>query len=318
MRFRGVFDKKIFIFIGLACMVFLGLGIYGNFGRLAQEMSRFRLYYLPLVLSLAFANYVLRYFRWEYYLRKLNIRIPARESLTIFFSGLTMAITPGKVGELLKSYLLKKGGGTPISHSIPVVVMERITDIISILLLALLGILRFRYGWKVFILGCGFLIICLLLLNSKRGLQILLKLPWLSKFTASLQASQERFRSLLAFRVLFVGLMIGILAWFSEAYAFWLVFKGLGVEVSVLEATFIYAFATLVGALSMLPGGLLTTETSMVGSLAILNLTKATSSAATLLIRVCTLWFAVVVGLIALWVYRKTVSKEIGALYVKS
>lgn len=105
--------------------------------------------------------------------------------------------------------------------------------------------------------------------------------------------------------------MVGILTWFSEAYAFWLVFKGLGVHISIVEATFIYTFATLVGALSMLPGGLVTTEGSMVGLLTILNLIRATSSAATLLIRICTLWLAVMVGLIALYIYRKNISKEI-------
>lgn len=155
-------------------------------------MSRFHFYYLSLILLLAFTNYIVRCPKWEYYLRRLSMNVPVRDSLTIFFSGLTMCITPGKVGELLKSYLLKKSKGTPISYSIPVVIMERVTDLISILLLMFLGILSFKYGWKTFILGCGFIIICLLFLNSKRGLQILFKLPRLSKSSISLKASQER------------------------------------------------------------------------------------------------------------------------------
>jgi len=279
VKFWEIFDKKIFIFIGLACVVFLGLGIYGNLERLIQEMSRFHLYYLPLILLLAFTNYILRYLRWEYYLRRLNINIPVRDSLTIFFSGLTMCITPGKVGELLKSHLLKKSKGTPMSYSLPVFIMERVTDLISILLLVFLGILSFMYGWKIFILGCGLIIVCLLFLNSKRGLKILLKLPWLSKFSVSLEASQERFCSLSVFHVLLIGSVIGILAWFSDAYAFRLVSKGLGIQISILEVTFIYTFATLVGALSMLPG-VVTTEASMLGLLAVLNISETISVAA--------------------------------------
>ncbi len=55
----------------------------------------------------------------------------------------------------------------------------------------------------------------------------------------------------------------------------------------------------------MLPGGLGVTEASLTGLLVILNIPKDVSAASTIIIRVATLWFAVVVGIIAVYYYNK-------------
>jgi uncharacterized protein (TIRG00374 family) len=56
----------------------------------------------------------------------------------------------------------------------------------------------------------------------------------------------------------------------------------------------------LVGALSFLPGGLGGTEASMVALLMLNNVAQSQAVAATVLIRLATLWFAVALGVIAL------------------
>ena len=61
--------------------------------------------------GLAAFNYFLRYLKWELYLRRLGIRVPFVDSITIFLSGFSLTVTPGKVGEVLKSYLLRESHG---------------------------------------------------------------------------------------------------------------------------------------------------------------------------------------------------------------
>jgi len=56
----------------------------------------------------------------------------------------------------------------------------------------------------------------------------------------------------------------------------------------------------LVGALSFLPGGLGGAEATMVALLILNHVDQPQSVAATILIRLATLWFAVVLGVIAL------------------
>ena len=300
---RGLVNWKLVpLVLGLAALVFMGLILYGSFGELSDQLARFPLPLLPVVLALSSLNYLLRYIRWRYYLRQTNVQVDEAQSIWVFLSGLSMSATPAKVGELLKSYLLKQGADIPISHTVPVVVMERITDVMSVLLLLLVGVLAFGYGWPILVVGSVAVLAAAYGLGSRRGMRILLKAPLMGRFRAPLRESQERFQRLLTPQSLSLALALGAASWFGEAAGFWVVFLGLNVPVSLLEATFIYSFAMLAGAATLLPGGLGAAEVSMIGLLALLKVTGAAASAATLIIRVCTLWFAVFLGVVALFI----------------
>ncbi|HZE29413.1 MAG TPA: lysylphosphatidylglycerol synthase domain-containing protein, partial [Gaiellaceae bacterium] len=99
--------------------VAIGLGLYADFGSLREELASFRWELFPLALALTALNYLLRFWRWQRYLATLELEVPAGRSLSIFVAGLTMTITPAKLGELLKSGLLKRGFDVPVRRSAP-------------------------------------------------------------------------------------------------------------------------------------------------------------------------------------------------------
>jgi uncharacterized protein (TIRG00374 family) len=100
--------------------------------------------------------------------------------------------------------------------------------------------------------------------------------------------------------MLLYGIALGVVAWGSEGVAFYYIMHVLGSDLSLQTALFIYAFSMLVGALSFLPGGLGGTEASMVALLMLNHVAQPQAVAATVLIRLATLWFAVALGIIAL------------------
>ncbi|CUS88292.1 flippase-like domain-containing protein [Candidatus Kryptobacter tengchongensis] len=83
--------------------------------------------------------------------------------------------------------------------------------------------------------------------------------------------------------------------------------RSYSIDLSLNLATFIYSFSTLAGAISMLPGGLGFTEGSMSGLLIFNKIPKNTAVAITIIIRFATLWFAVALGLIALYIFQKKI-----------
>ena len=97
--------------------------------------------YVPAVLALTTFNYLLRGVKWQYYLRLIGVRVSAGDGAAIFACGLSMAMTPGKVGELLKAWLLRARSGTPMAVSAPVILAERLTDGVAMLILASAGLL---------------------------------------------------------------------------------------------------------------------------------------------------------------------------------
>ena len=251
-------------------------------------------------LSLAAANYALRLLRWSFYLKVLGIGVPWRINILVFFSGLAMSITPAKAGELLKSYLLRDRAGVPVARSAPVVVMERLTDLISVVLLALIGIALLPVP-VLGVLAVGLaLCVAATILIATRKVDRLFTLPLLRRWDNALRTSHDALRQLTSFRVMLCGVVLGAAAWLGEGLALWVVLDGLDARVSLVRALPIYAAATLVGALTTLPGGLVGTEGSIVALLQQSGLARGAASAGTLIVGLTTLWFAVAVGLGAL------------------
>ena len=91
---------------------------------------------------------------------------------------------------------------------------------------------------------------------------------------------------------------IGVLGWALEGTAFYLLLGWLDAPLPLWTAMAIFLIAVLSGALSGLPGGLGGTEASAVALLVLQDVPLETAILATIIIRVTTLWFAVLIGLI--------------------
>lgn len=305
----SILSRRFFLFLGLGVGVFLGLSLYGNWQAVTEAFKHFSYGILPLVLALAFMNYLNRFWRWELYLRRVGISLTRKESFYIFMSGLVMTVTPGKMGELLKSYLLRQNHQVPLARSGPIVLAERFTDLLAVYFLTILGGISFAYGARI--LGVGLIVLIMGLLPFvspkffKWLLGLLKKFSWGRRLEAPLTEAFYTLHDLMGFRLLVLATVLGLVAWFFECLAFQMVFKGLGVEVSLFKAVFIYAFSTLAGALSMLPGGIGAAEGSMTSLQLLIQIPKAQATAATIIIRVCTVWFAVLLGYGFVKLYQK-------------
>ncbi|PKB78903.1 MAG: hypothetical protein BZY88_16075 [SAR202 cluster bacterium Io17-Chloro-G9] len=298
-------SKTLLLLLVLAVLVAAGLIGYGDFRETFRHLMDFPLTHLFAALALALMNYFLRFVRWALYLKVLNIKIPLAASALVFLSGLAMSITPGKAGEALKSYLLRERTGTPVAASLPVVVMERATDLVSVVLLGMVGLALLPM--PVLVILSAALLICgvvLLVLTSKHS-QHLANLPLLRRWKSELLSSQESLRLLAAPRVMLAAVILGAAAWFSEGVALWVILLGLDEPLAMDKVLPIYAAATLVGAITTIPGGLGATEGSMVALLQQSGLARDAASAGTLLVRFATLVFAVLLGLAALVLIRR-------------
>ena len=291
----------------LTVAVFGGLLAYGDFRQVGRTLLDSPTAYTGLAAGagLAVVNYALRYLRWAMYLRALGIRAPVSVSVPVFVAGLALSITPGKIGELLKCVWLNQRTSTPVAASAPAVVMERLTDVISVALLGLTGVLLLPTAIALIVAGLLLIGLVVGLLAASRYGEKTLHLPVLRRWREPLAQSQEGLRRLMSPRMLTAAVALGFLAWAAEGLALWVVIRGLGDEVGLGIALPISAAAALLGAVTALPGGLVGFEGSMVALLGQAGLPAATAALATLLTRLATLWLAVVVGGLAwLWLER--------------
>jgi glycosyltransferase 2 family protein len=299
--------------IGLAVVVVLGL--VGDIREVGQSFSSFDWRMLPAILGFTLLNYVLRWFKWDYYLRRMGMdrNVSRADSGLLFTSGMVMAVTPGKVGEVLKSYLLKQINGTPISASAPIVLAERITDGLAMLLLMGFGLTLYAPAQPAFfallLLSAAGLVAVQFRPLMERLIGLLVRLPRGDKIAPRLMTAYLSSRALLSWRILLASTVISLVSWFGECIAFYYVLRGLGEPASyllLLQATFVFAASTLFGLVSFLPGGLGVSEASSTGLLILLvPMAAAPATTATIIIRFCTLWFGVTLGAVALAIFGR-------------
>lgn len=279
-----------------ATLIFLGQR--GDFG---GALRRFPLEQLPLLLALASVNYLLRYFRWQIYVRLLGINISWWRSFQVFMAGLSMTVTPGKAGEALKAHLLTPETDQAWSAGLPAVFAERLTDLMGVVILVTLGLGVMPYGKDVAALGIALclalFVICSRPIFFRALVRLLAKLPRMAERSRKLITMYTNVQKLLSLRLLLVSLSLSVAAWYAECLVLYFALVSCGSELTIIQSTFIYSLSTLVGALSMLPGGLIVTEGSMGGLLVFFGIPMNQSSLVTLVVRLCTLWFAVFVGM---------------------
>lgn len=313
------YKKKILVSVAFGAIIFLGFSIYADFDKLIKTFSEFNWLYFPLVLALSFGNYLIRFYKWEYYRKLLNIDLKVKASFLIFMSTFVMSVTPGKMGELLKSYLVREENGTPIIRSAPIILAERLTDFISVVLLCIAGAYVFNYGQSIVISVGVFFLLCVVLLSSRKLsiaiITYLEKVKFLHKIAHKFREAYESIYTLIKIKPLIIATVVSGFAWFLECVGLYVVLKVYSsfthIDVSLLSAVFIYGFSTIVGSIAMLPGGLGATEASLTGLMLLLNIPKDVSVASTFIIRVATLWFAVLIGIIAVYYYQKYSNKDI-------
>jgi len=300
--------KNIFIWLGITALFYLAFAIYGDFDSLIKTLETFNFYDIIPLLILSFANYFFRFIKWHYYLRLLEINISIPDSFAIFMSGLIMTITPGKMGELLKAFLVKDKTGTPVSRTLPVILSERITDFLAIIFLALVGAFLFGLEKGLLIFTAVFFILIIFVISSEKlSLKIIAlisKIKVVNKYSQHLLEAYKSSVTLLKIKPLSAMLIVSIAAWFFECFGFYLILTNFETDISVFWATFVYAFATIVGSLSMLPAGLGVTDGSLTYFIIKKGLSKHIAVAATFLIRSVTLWFAVLVGGISVLIFK--------------
>ena len=302
--------KRNFILaLALGVAVYLALAVLSGFGDLSAALEDFNLALVPLILGLVLLSYAGRFVRWLYYLRILKVSVPLATNAAIFAAGLSMTISPGKLGEVLKSVFVRQASGAPVARTAPAVVAERATDGTGMVAWGFLGAFALGLGPGTMVAFLVVAAVGIAVLRSKRlsllAERALLRLPMVNRLAPHLGDFHASSNELLSSRPLFVGTVISFLSWGLECLAVYLCAVGLGANLSFLLVVFVFATSSLIGVLSMLPGGIGAVEAGLAVQFRVLaGLSDGLAGALTLVIRLATLWFATLVGIAGLFAVR--------------
>ncbi|RYE88779.1 MAG: flippase-like domain-containing protein [Myxococcales bacterium] len=186
--------------------------------------------------------------------------------------------------------VLAETQGVEATRTAPIVVAERLTDLIGVVVLVL---------------------VTLVLISWQRVPDAVVealdrsRLGALRPLAPRVRAAWQSLRVLTTPGALIVPALLAIVGWSLEGLSLWLLVQGFGASTPLTLALFAYASSQLAGALIPVPGGLGITEGSLEQQLVRLGgVALPVATSAMILVRLATLWFAVVLGFVALGLLR--------------
>ena len=259
---------------------------------------------LMALCGLAGAHYIIRALRWHLLVRAGGVSTSVSQNMLHFFGGFAMTATPGRVGELIRLRWLMRATGRGFGDLLPVAFADRAIELAAIVGLIALALSIASLGttaaWWVLLAGTVLVAIAC----RPQILELMVVWAWrvlggrAGRLFVKLRRLTRKLRPFMRWPVMLPTLLIGLVGWAFEGLAFWLLLDWLGASISPATATAIFLTAVLSGALSGLPGGLGGTEASAVALLLLQGVPLETAILATAIIRVATLWFAVMIGFI--------------------
>lgn len=290
------------VILSIICSVlgYLAFSLWGGWQDVSSAVARVGMLGIAIALLMSMLNYGLRFLRWQSYLAAFGHSVPWWPSLRIYLAGFALTTTPGKAGEALRGILLKHRG-IPYPQSFAAFFSERLSDLFAVVLLALFGLTLYPDARPMIVAGIVLVIVGFVVLSRRRLMEKLLtlvpgsggKFSQLVRHLLHVLLEAQRCHRL---GILLSATLLSVLAWGAEALAFHWILNWMGADIPLVFAVFVYATSMLAGALSFMPGGVGGAEAVMIALLAWKGMSSADAVAATVLIRLATLWFAVGIG----------------------
>jgi glycosyltransferase 2 family protein len=313
----------------LLCYVVLLL-VLDNQGQLTGEMlSVLRDYPWLLVIPLVmvkFASWCFRFLEWQYYLRVIGAanKIGLLDNLVVYFSGYSLAVSPGKIAEVLKAVILKVKTGVPVARSAPIILAERIVDGLAVIALVIFALFlagdALPLGDYSFLIAvsAGLLVSGLIAVQIRPFayfcLGILSRLPLIKRFYQPLFDFYESSREIFHLKHVLPTAGLGTIGYLGDTVCFLIILYGFGIEpnwILFLQLIFIGGIATTIGALSGAPNGAGVTEVSTGALLLAIvapdypMMTPAVIGAIVLLEGFFHKWFRVLIGALVALIFRQ-------------
>jgi uncharacterized protein (TIRG00374 family) len=259
---------------------------------------------LGVLLAAAIVSWVIRFCRWHWLMGRAGFRPAWWPAWLGYLSGFSFTATPGKVGELIRIRYFDPLG-VPAPLVVGLFVYERCLDLLAVLILAMLAMNQFEQFWIA--AGFALALVAVVVVTAGNGIlgrlcRLLARrnLGGVARAVQTLDSGLAEARRWVRWHELAASLALGLLAWSMLALSFCWLLGRLGIDLPLSTSLAIYPLSMLVGAASMLPGGLGSTEATIVALLALNQAPLDVALLAAVAARLSTLWGAIVFGLAAL------------------
>ena len=299
------FDNRIILVLVAVIGIYAIFLFISDFSIISEKISNFKINYLPLILFLVSASWAPLFIKWHFLLKNCEIHVPLKKSILVFLSGPVFEITPGQIGALVKSQLLKTSSNIPRTKTVPIIVVEKVYDLIGAVLASIIGIVILGMEPHLIIIAILVLVTIFFFVYYRPASEIffkqITKRKFFSKYVENISDFYEIVHKSTNVKVATICILLALTYWFMVSAAAYYTLIAFDINIlDYLKVLAIYATSTLLGAISFIPAGIGITEGSITGLFTLNGIDVSTALILSVMIRVLTLWYTVGVGFVAL------------------
>jgi len=298
--------------IGLFIYIIYKTGLTSIFSVLARVNVFYMIVFVPVFVALIT---LIRSYKWQLLIRSLGVQYGWRRSIQVTLIGFFVGfITPGRIGDIARSFYLRNDTKLALSASISTVFVDRLLDLMVVLVLGMFSILLFSqyYSSRLFYSLISIAVVLffgLYITTKKRTVKALLRPLYKKiiplKYKAKLSKGFNTFyESVFAYKknkkLLFTLLVINIINWFVIFTFMYVIAIIIGLSVSFYYILLIAPIIVLVEIIPISIGGIGTREAAIVFLLSFVNIDSVLAVSYSLVYMVLAGWTFAMVGAV-LW-----------------
>ena len=265
--------KQYIRYIGPLFLLFILSKI--NISQLLDNLISINIYYLSLAVLLNIPQLFFKSYRWCLLLKQQNINYSPVQSFLIYISSLYVGfITPGRIGEFVKTLYLKSEKNIKISIGFSSVLIDRLFDLYLLIILGFIGIWKFgilgKFSDIFFILSIVIVLIPLIILNKQlmeKAIKLLYNLAVVKNIKGKIEENFEDFynwlQKLISPRLLVSGLLtcLGYFMFFIQSY---LIVMAMDLSINFITITLFMAISNLISFIPISISGLGTRDATLI------------------------------------------------------
>jgi len=298
-------DNRIILILIAAVGIYAIFLFVSDYNIISEKISNFKINYLPLILFFVSASWIPLIIKWHFLLKNSEVDVPLTKSIAIWFAGVAFEITPGHVGVLMKSQILKTSFNISRTKTVPIIIVEKAYELIGAILASVIGIIVLGMEFYLIIIAISGLIVIFFFMYHKPASELffnrITKLKFFSKYVENLSEFYEIVKKSTNVKAATICILLALTYWFMVSAAAYYTLIAFDVNVlDYLTVLAIYTTSILLGAISFVPAGIGVTEGSIAGLFTLNGIDISTALILSVMIRILTLWFSVCVGFISL------------------
>ena len=299
------FDNRLILILVAAAVIYAIFLFASDYDTISETISSFNVNFLPHILFFATASWIPIFIKWHFLLKNSNIHVPVKGNIVVFLSGMGLELTPGHVGALIKSQILKTKFSISRTKTAPIVLIEKVYDLIGAIIASIMGIIILGMETYLIAIALSALALIFFLMCYRPAFDLFLgliaKRKFFSKYIENISDSYEIIKKSTSVKSFTICTLLSIAYWSIISAGVYYILASFGIDmIDYLKILSIYTFSAFLGAITFIPGGIGVTEGSLTGLLSIQGVDISVALVLSVMIRLFAFWYPVCVGFISL------------------